>query len=70
MNSAKVFAIVLGLVLALVLALFGSVQAQDAFVGSWVLDPASSKAAARHGADGRHVWTVTAAGGGKYTIRQ
>jgi hypothetical protein len=62
MNSAKVFAIVLGLVLAP----FGSVQAQEAFVGSWVLDPASS-----NGAPGMVATSgtldITAAGGGKYT---
>ena len=40
-NCASVFTLALGLVLAP----FSSVLAQDAFVGSWVLDAASSQAA-------------------------
>ncbi len=65
MSSAKVFTIVLGLVVGLVV-LFGSVQAQDAFVGSWVLDPASSKGPPGMVATAGTL-NITAAGGGKYT---
>jgi hypothetical protein len=66
MKLAKIFAIVLGLVLALVVALFSAAQAQDAFVGSWVLDPASSKGAPGMVPTGGTL-EITAAGGGKYT---
>ncbi len=62
MNSAKVFAIVLGLVLAP----FGSIQAQDAFIGSWVLDAANSKGPPGMVATSGTL-EITAAGGGKYT---
>jgi ABC-type transport system substrate-binding protein len=66
MSFAKIFAIVLGLVLALVLALFSAAQAQEAFVGSWVLDPASSKAPPGIAATSGTL-EITAAGDGKYT---
>ena len=66
MNLVKVFAIVLGLVLALGLALLSAVQAQEAFVGSWVLDPANSQGPPGMTATAGTL-DITAAGGGKYT---
>ena len=62
MNPAKVFAIAFGLALAP----FGSLQAQDAFVGSWVLDPARSQAAVLEFMPTALTLEVADAGGGKY----
>jgi hypothetical protein len=48
------------------LAPFGSARAQEAFVGSWVLDPASSKGPPQIAATAGTL-EITAAGGGKFT---
>ena len=64
MKTAKYFA-VLSFALALGFVLFASAHPQDAFVGRWVLDPASTKAAPGL-APTAATMEVTAAGGGKY----
>jgi len=64
MNAAKYLA-VLSFAIALGLAVFGSARAQDAFVGRWVLDPASTKAAPGL-APTRATMEVTAEGGGSF----
>ena len=60
--------VVLGLAVIAVLALLtaSNVQAQDALVGSWVLDPAKSQGSAGL-VPTAGTATVTAGGGGKYT---
>jgi hypothetical protein len=62
MNPAKVIAVAFGLILA---PLF-SVQGQNAFVGSWVLDPARSQAVSAAFMPAALTVEITDAGGGKY----
>jgi hypothetical protein len=64
MNPAKYLA-VLSFAIALGLAVLGSAHAQDAFVGRWALDPASTKAAPGL-APTSATMEVTAAGGGRF----
>lgn len=49
------------------LLLFASAKAQGAFVGTWVLDPASSTAAAPEALPTAGTLEIKDAGGGKYT---
>ena len=53
-----------------VLVLFASAHAQDAFVGRWVLDPASYEGCLPAWLRRAATMEVTAAGGGKYTVHQ